>query len=209
MKNKTVIAGGAVLLLAGILFIVFSSNDDIAQVIQSVESEVAEQMEERSLSVGKGEDEPTDEEKTTLDPEAVKAVPQPAPVNTVILGEVSGGNVITVPQATLLKPGFVVLYRINSKGESTLVGDSQLLTAGTHRDITIRLSSLAVETQALVAVLHEDDGNGTFEQGSDGYLLNGSLLVSDIDVVGIKRSDREGRILETKIEAFLETNFRN
>ena len=63
--------------------------------------------------------------------------------------------------------------------------------------------------RVLERVLHQDNGNGKFEQGSDQYLLNGQLLANDIDVVGVERSDRESRILETQVEAYLETNFKD
>ncbi len=198
------------MLLAGLLFIIFSSNDDIAEVIQNVESEVAEEMESAELAI---EEEPLPGEEQ-LAAQASQNAPaqsavQTAASNRVILGELEGGNVITVAEATLTKKGYVVLYRVNSNGDSALVGKSDLLNAGTHRSIAIQLVAPAIESQAIVAVLHQDNGNGKFEQGSDQYLLNGQLLANDIDVVGVERSDRESRILETQVEAYLETNFKD
>jgi hypothetical protein len=128
--------------------------------------------------------------------------------NSVTLGEVEEGNIITVSAATFLKPGYVALYRVNSNGDSALVGNSQLLSIGTHKNISVQLKNPAVKRQALVAVLHEDDGDGKFEfPGSDLYLRNGGLLINDIDVIGVNRTNREARILETQVKAYLETNF--
>lgn len=209
MNNKTVIAGGAAVLLAGVLFIIFSSNDDIAEVIQNVESEVAEEMESAELAI---EEEPLAGEDQLAAQASENAPAQSAvqaAANRVILGELEDGNVITVAEATLTKKGYVVLYRVNSNGDSALVGKSDLLNVGTHRNIAIQLVAPAIESQAIVAVLHQDNGNGKFEQGSDQYLLNGQLLANDIDVVGVERSDRESRILETQVEAYLETNFKD
>jgi hypothetical protein len=211
MNKKLVIAGGAAVLLVGIIFIIFSSNDELAEVIHEVENEVAEGQRMDALEststddsgVGVVDEDSGASQQTIAQPRAT--VPA---TNSVVLGEVEGGNTISVPRATLLQPGYIVIYRINSNGETSLAGKSGLLEAGTHTNIDIQLAATAIYRQALVAVLHGDDGDGKFEYpGADLYLLNGGLLANDIDVVDIKRSDRESKVLETQVEAFLETNF--
>jgi len=209
-NKKMIIAGGACALLAGIGFIVLSSDDEIAEVIQEVETEMAQEAAAgTALEEGVVEEvEPVEEKATSHSSGAVSSTLAPTS-NAVVLGEINNGNNVTVPFARLLEDGYVVLYRINSKGDVSLMGKSELLKAGTHTDIKIRLANMAVERQAIVAVLHEDDGDGKFEYpGADNYLLNGALLSSDIDVVGIERSDRESKVLETQVEAFLKTNFK-
>jgi hypothetical protein len=213
MNKKLAIAGGAAVLLVGIIFIIFSSNDELAEVINEVENEVEEQRMDALEGTSTDEtDEGTAQESNSTPSSQRIAEPTPsAPVtNGVVLGEVEGGIVITVARATLLQPGYIVLYRINSNGETALAGKSGLLKAGTHTNVDIQLGAIAVERQAIVAVLHGDDGDGKFEYpGADQYLLSGSLLANDIDVVGVDRNDRESKILETQVEAFLETNFMN
>lgn len=208
-----IIAGGAVVLLAGVGFIVFSSNDEIAEVIHEVESETAKELAEDSLEVNSSETVSVDgalnsaieNQSTSMNVAQNTSVPA---ANRVILGEVEPGNIVTVPQAQLLKDGYVVLYKVDNRGEATLVGKTQVLGAGVHNNLKIQLSGPAVDRQAIVAVLHGDDGDEKFEYpGEDNYLLNGGVLASDIDVVGVVRSDRESRILETQVAAFLETNF--
>lgn len=210
MNNKMAIAGGAAILLAGILFIIFSSNDEIAQVISEVENEITKESSPNDLVATNTED-TVAASANAAGANGGAAMQESIPAtNYVILGELEGGNIVTVSQASLLQDGYIVLYRINNRGESSLVGKSDLLKAGTHTNVSIQLVSVVAEMQAIVAVLHRDDGNGKFEYpGPDRYLLNDGLLTSDIDVVGIQRSDRESRVLETQVEAFLETNFRD
>ncbi len=204
-----IIAGGAVALLIGIGFIVLSSNDEIAQVIHEVEREAAQESVSNNAT--------STEEVATAEGTPSAAAQRtahlaPAPrVNQVILGEIESGNVITVPQATLLEGGYVVLYKVDSRGEASVVGESAFLSEGTHTNIRIQLDNGPVaELQAIAAILHADDGDEKFEYpGPDRHLTNGSLIASDIDVVGISRSDHESRVLETQVEAFLETNFKD
>ncbi len=129
-----------------------------------------------------------------------------AALNAVYLGEVESGNAVSVASATLNRPGYIVLYRINSQGDSRMLGHSDLLS-GTVFNTKVRLDQLIVDDQALVAVLHEDDGDGSFDNPGDGYLTNDGQLVSDIDVVGTQRNYRESTTLERQVQMYLENNF--
>jgi hypothetical protein len=131
------------------------------------------------------------------------------PMNAVVLGEVESGSMITVSQATLTKPGYVVLYLTTSQGESSVVGNSSLLQAGTHSNIKIQLDTPAADRQAIVSVLHTDDGDGKFEYPeTDSYLMNAAgIVVNDIDVVGVSRTESESQILEKQVKTYIENNF--
>lgn len=196
MDNKKVLIGVlAAVVLAGILFLVFSNRDDQSQ--NGLNNSPASQDLQNA-----GTDTQAVTPNGTNDTTAGQQ-------NSVVLGEVEGGNIITVSQATLTKPGYVVLYRVNSNGEGAVAANSELLSVGTHSNVQIQLDSPAVERQAIVAVLHEDDGDETFEYPeSDMYLVNADAqVVNDIDVVGVSRTDQESKILEAQIRTFIENNF--
>lgn len=220
--KKIIIISTVLVVIGAAVSAVLLRDDETASFAQTLE-DTAITLEERQMATSSGEAEATEEapEAAPAEPvviedvlyaegtERMAEVEEPTPQNSVLLGEVPEGNIITVAEATLVKPGFVALYRINSNGDSALVGNSDLLSAGAHHMISIQLRNLAVKRQAMVAVLHEDDGDGKFEfPESDPYLKNGPLLSNDIDVVGVSRTDREARILETQVEAYLETNFK-
>lgn len=137
--------------------------------------------------------------------------PTTAPLpNRVVLAEAVAGNFATAANVALTKPGYVVIYKINSNGDSSVLGHSDLLTAGTHSDVKIQLDNPVAFKESVVAVLHEDDGDEKFEYpDADMYLVNaGDLLVSDIDVVDVKSADAESKVLEAQTETYLKNNFK-
>jgi|GEM_PF-2314329 len=206
MNKTSVIAIIGVVALGIVLFLLFSTGDRGASLIvpnNATTTQNAQQDQENT----QGEETNT---ANTNNQTNGQSNTNGQIVNAVVLGEVEAGNLITVPRAQLEEDGYVVLYRVNSNGESDVVGHSDLLEAGNHTNISIQLEGgPAVERQAIVAALHEDDGDGKFEYPeADGYLISSSgTVISDIDVVGVVRSDREGMILENQVEAYLDENF--
>lgn len=128
--------------------------------------------------------------------------------NSVDLAENETGNFADISQATLTKSGYVVLYKTNSNGESAIIGHSDLLTAGTHSNLRIQITPIAYK-QAIVAVLHQDDGDGKFEfPGADKYLVNSdATIVSDIDVVDVTGDAKEDAVLKSQVNTYLENHF--
>jgi hypothetical protein len=202
--NKSLLIGiGVLLILGGILYIAFSGNspllpEGVAQ--RTATTTVTEQSQQNSTTSAAAQN---TQASTGATAQNSAAVP-----NSVTLSENKGGNIMTVASARLSQPGYVVLYKINSNGGSSMVGHSDLLSAGTHSNIAIQLDSVAASRQAIVAVLDKDNGDGSFDVGEDLYLLNpGDLLVSDIDVVDVARADREGQVLASQVQAYLDENF--
>ncbi len=158
------------------------------------------------------------------DPETTEIVSQNSPTSTngttntasgtpnvtgttsfVNLAENVTGNFAVVTNAKLAKAGYVVIYRVNSNSDSEVLGNSALLTAGTHNNIRIQLSEVASKQQSLIAVLHEDDGDGTFEfPTSDFYLSNATeRVVMDADIVDVS-GESERVLLDAQVSTFLE-----
>lgn len=206
MNKTSVIAIIGVMALGVVLFLLFSTGDQGASLTVPNNATTTQEDLQGQENMREDMTNTTNTNGQTNGQNSANTQPE----NAVVLGEVEAGNVITVPQARLAQDGYVVLYRVNSNGESSVVGNSRLLEAGTHSNITIQLQGgPAIERQAIVAALHEDDGDGKFEYPeSDRYLLSSNgTVISDIDVVGVERSDREGMILENQVEAYLDANF--
>ncbi len=132
---------------------------------------------------------------------------QPTPINenSVTLGETETGNFVTVSSATLLRPGYVVIYRVNSQGTVSVIGNSDLLSTGTHTNLRLQLDSIIAKEQTVVAVLHEDDGDGEFEfPESDFYLGNANMrIANDVDVVDVSAGN-EPALLREQVVQYLE-----
>ncbi len=127
------------------------------------------------------------------------------PETMVMLEENKTGSFAAIARAKFTRPGYVVIYRVNSNSDSEIIGHSNLLAVGTHDNFNVQLSSVAAREQTLVAVLHADDGDGEFEfPGSDSYLGNSSVRVTlDTDVVDTLSKD-EPALLRDQVELFLK-----
>lgn len=139
--------------------------------------------------------------------ETTEDEPTPAPLNSVLLTEADSGNFVTIAYANLTQPGFIAIYKVNSNSETLPIGHTDLLPPTIISNLKLELETVIAEKQTIVAVLHQDDGDGVFEfPESDPYLKNGDFIVSDVDVVEI-RSEREEKNLKDQIDKYLEANF--
>lgn len=131
----------------------------------------------------------------------VQVIPQS---NAVVLLDTKSTTIVTVASARLTKAGFVAIYRTNNNEETELIGHSDLLQPGSYTNVLIQAASPVARKQVVTAVLHEDDGDGTFEfPVSDSYLKNGTRLAYDEDVVDIPIVEEAGLINGT-VEEHLE-----
>ncbi len=127
------------------------------------------------------------------------------PQNSVVLAESETGNFATVGSVTLTQPGFVAIYKVNSNGDTTLIGNTDLLEVGTHGNIQIQLDTIIAQDEIIVATLHEDDGDAEFEYPeSDFHLGNeGNAFVTDVDVVDVPLAE-ENAELQEQVELYIE-----
>lgn len=85
---------------------------------------------------------------------------------------------------TLVKPGFVTLHRAISEAPGPIIGTSALLDAG-EQTITIALEEPMTPGFAYIALLHVDNGDGTFAANDDmPVAVDGSVLRSDMKAAG-------------------------
>ncbi|MFB6128016.1 MAG: PGF-CTERM sorting domain-containing protein [Halolamina sp.] len=103
----------------------------------------------------------------------------------------SGGQTVTVDEVTLSEGGFVTIHASSLQdGEAlrSVVGTSTYLEAGTHENVTVRLSEPVSEDETLVAMAHRDDGDRTYEFVSTGgnadgpYTADGGAVVDAANV---------------------------
>ena len=129
----------------------------------------------------------------------------PQAVNSIVLQDTESGNFVVVDSAQLLKQGYVVIYHANSNSQTDIVGHSDLLSVGVHKNLRIQLDSPIAKEQNVIAVLHEDNGDKKFEfPGPDLYLGNAtSRFVSDVDIVDVA-FNKEPAILDSQIEVYLD-----
>jgi len=90
--------------------------------------------------------------------------------------QTTGGYTVTVDRVTLPEGGFVALHDATlADGDAlgSVVGASAYLAAGTHENVTVRLSQPLNETGSLIAMPHADDGDRVYEFVSTGGTADG------------------------------------
>lgn len=111
-------------------------------------------------------------------------------VGSIEVNDFSPGNTISVAQATLVTPGFVVVHDEKGAKPDQIIGVSNLLPSGTVENITVDLSREITPGESIFVMLHKDDGNGTFEfpgpdspvTTSNGTIIMRVFVVSEGDV---------------------------
>lgn len=90
--------------------------------------------------------------------------PPPSPTPSVTVSAQEPGRSVTIDSATLTANGFIVIHSDKDGQPGLVIGDSDLLAAGTHAATTIKLTRAAKKGETLYAMLHTDvNGNGVYE----------------------------------------------
>lgn len=186
MKNVVIAGAVIILILLGAYFFLGDDTD-------SMDAETA--VENNAADEISGND-------------TVNTSTQTGTTNSVRLAENETGNFANIASATLDRPGYVVIYKVNSNGNTTLLGSTDLLAAGSHTDMQVQLDTVVAREETIVAVLFADtDGDGEFsEGGDDGYIGNaGTAIISDVDVVDVPQAEEQAS-LEAQVDAYLESS---
>lgn len=118
--------------------------------------------------------EPTEEEEspspialatpTPLPTPEPTLLPPPPPTPSVTVSTQAPGRSVTVDSATLTANGFIAIHEDKAGKPGPVIGNSDLLTAGTHAATTVKLTRSAKKGETLYAMLHTDvNGNGVYE----------------------------------------------
>lgn len=114
--------------------------------------------------------------------------------NEVVIRGNEAGDTVVVERARLSKDGFVVIYTFDSESNTEVVGTSRFLSAGTHTDVIIELDGSVAANETVVAILHEDDGDESFDAETDAYLLEGNAAVVDTDVIDVVETEEDASL---------------
>ncbi len=82
--------------------------------------------------------------------------------NALYVSDQRADAVVTVALVSLDRSGYVVIYADNKGIPGDILGNSAILSAGEHRKVSVRLIRFTSNGEHLFAVLHEDNGDGSF-----------------------------------------------
>ena len=111
-----------------------------------------------------GKDKSITVEDTSTDGDVTDTVVSFVPANSISPTLQSEGDVAVIDFALLGEAGYVVVHRATEDDTpGSIIGNSELLPAGSSEAITITLSEDIEGGDVLFFMLHNDDGNGTYE----------------------------------------------
>ena len=100
----------------------------------------------------------------------------------------TGGESVTVAEATLLEGGFLVVYN----GSGQIAGVSGYLEEGTHENVSVELSPALDRSQVVVAEARTDDGDESFNASDDTpYTNENDQPVGETAYVTVEGSDAD------------------
>lgn len=97
--------------------------------------------------------------------------------NAVNVDEQPLGNKAVVSMVVLEAPGYVVIHESNNGAPGRVLGASTLLQAGESKNVNMNLSSALAADKEYIAMLHVDNGDGTFSETADLTAKNGNDVV--------------------------------
>ncbi len=109
----------------------------------------------------------TSSKQTTAETNAPVVVENPVYKNTLTLTKFSPGSTVSVESANLSTAGFIVVHEDKDNQPGVVIGNSQLLTAGSHSSIDISLTRPIVTDETIYVMIHTDNGDGTFNATTD------------------------------------------
>jgi hypothetical protein len=131
----------------------------------------------------------TDETTTTAQDEGTEAVAT-SPASLTAEDQTSDGTVIVIKSVELPAAGFIAVHADNGGSPGAVIGNSDLLPAGTSQDVSVLLDAPLEDTSVVWPMAHIDmdgDGEYTFEPPDNaidvpGATADGNVAVTSVNI---------------------------
>lgn len=133
------------------------------------------------------EDTTTTTEAETTTTAAAPETPAISPAEIVFEAQTSDGTSIVVASVTLPSPGFIAVHANADGSPGPVIGNTELLLAGTSTNVTVMLDEPLTSTDLLFPMVHIDmDGDGiyTFEPPDNIVDIPAQTADGQVAVVG-------------------------
>jgi len=87
--------------------------------------------------------------------------------NAIFVADQKPGDSVVVSLAETKEGGYVVIHESVNGTPGTIIGHSTLLPAGESNTITVPLDRTSKNGEELIAMLHNDNGNGVYTEADD------------------------------------------
>jgi hypothetical protein len=94
--------------------------------------------------------------------------------NSIYVSGMGEDDELTATTAVFKDGGYVVVHADNNGQPGAIIGNSSYLDAGTHNNVSVKLSRVVKENDTLHVMLHGDDGDKNFSASKDTDIKGGS-----------------------------------
>jgi len=119
-------------------------------------------------------------------PPGGEPTPQPPPQisSMKVQNQETAEDQVVLQEVSFKDPGYVVIHVAKDGKPGSVIGNSAFFALGTYQNVVVPTSQLPSGKNALFAMIHIDDGDGTYEFPGDDVPLevNGAVLVSPLTV---------------------------
>ena len=104
--------------------------------------------------------------------------------NAIYAADQQPGDTVSISMAVLQTSGYVVIHEDKDGAPGAILGSSKVLTQGQSTDVSISLSRTSQDGEILYAMLHVDDGDGTFDPTQDGPVKDdqGNIILMTFNI---------------------------
>lgn len=105
--------------------------------------------------------------------------------NAIFVSDQKPGNSVTVGFADIADGGYVVIHEVTDGNPGAIIGNSAFLSSGELQNISVDLLSETEEGKELIAMLHNDNGDGLFNAADDAPVRdeNGNIVLMRFTVL--------------------------
>ncbi|MBU2103547.1 hypothetical protein KKD81_00600 [Patescibacteria group bacterium] len=119
--------------------------------------------------------------------------------NAVLVSDQQPADETVVTYAKLSKPGYVVVYSADTDGNKSVLGTSELMSAGEHRNVHVKHRNGAISAGGSIsAAIVADNGDGSFSEESD------TDVAAEDDAMISEDADLDLSISDEDLAALLE-----
>lgn len=109
-----------------------------------------------------------------------------ATVNTIVANDQPLGDSAIIAEVALAQDGYVVLHKSRNGLPMDIIGISEVLVSGIYSDVAVEYSADVSPDEEVIALIHEDNGDGIFSPADDisalddeGALVKSAFVVTE------------------------------
>lgn len=123
--------------------------------------------------------------------EAVDSAPA-APSEPALAGsaQAAGRPSVTIARAVLTAAGYIVVHADEEGQPGAMIGKSDLLEPGIYENYTVIVDRETAAGETLYAMLHSDDGSGSYEDTDQPVIdIDGNVVLAALPVMTVDEAD--------------------